>query len=101
MRRLAPLLIFALPTLLGLGLWLTSGRERFTKPGKWVLSDVPDDLFGGSNAGASWQPGPLLGYYVGLFDLVAGAAVVSALAGGTVWWLQRRRARRVGSCEGV
>ena len=88
-------ILVAVP-LLSAALWLASGREVFTKSGRALEVHVADDLFGGTNTETRFEPGPVLGYYIGL-DLVGAATGLAAVAA-IVWWrLAIRRRRRLPS----
>jgi hypothetical protein len=92
MKPALAIVLIALPVMI-VSLWLASGREVLTKPGKAVSVSVRDEVFGETFIQQKMVPGPILGYYVGL-DMVilvaAGCLVLSVVA----WWAFRRQASR-------
>lgn len=93
MSRRTKLLLPLLAPMLALVLWLCSGRENLTKPGRPVDVSVIDETFGGVNTHTELQPGPILGYYVGL-DAIAIATLAAAAGSTGIWLLSWRAARR-------
>ncbi|MEK6675024.1 MAG: hypothetical protein AABZ47_05140 [Planctomycetota bacterium] len=74
MARLRLFLLFAVAA--SCLLWVTSGREIFTKSSRAVETEVVNELFGDSSSETWLVPGPFFGYYVG-FDVVTATVVLS------------------------
>ena len=73
-------------------LWLTSGREVFTKSGKPAQLAVVDPLFGDTSTQTQFVRGPIFGFYVGLDGIMM--VTLACVAAGAIWWWLTRRRRR-------
>lgn len=73
--------VLAAAPLLALAIWSVSGRENLTKATKNVQVTVEDDLFGGVITETRQVPGPVFGYYLGLYDAVVPVALGALLLG--------------------
>ena len=85
------MMALALLPLAALLLWSASGREPLTKAEKNVTIVERDELFGDSRERQIFVRGPVLGYYIGLKDAVAGTTAVALAGIGLTLWLTRRR----------
>ena len=90
-------LLFLIPPLIALGLWLGSGREHLTKQTKFVEVRMHDELFGEAIE-HRYLRGRIGGYFIGL-DAVAVTTLVCGLLAGVSWYVTCRRSKKATPTE--
>ena len=86
--------LVAIPAL-AVGLWLAAGRENLTKSAKAVQVEVRNDLFDDTIIETQQIPGPIFGFFPGLFDFVIPVLLVAAvLLVVSEWWSRRSTKNR-------